>query len=147
MLIPMRDGPRLLRALRDDGARLHVWRDGNIVYRSEGQGIRPLLEALSRETLLGVWFADRVVGKVAALLTAEAGAGFVASLAAVRVLKKAGVPLYYEQQTPLIQGRAPGQPCPFECAVEEVDDPGDAWERLVRLAADILPTPEASPDS
>ena len=64
------EGPRLLRALRDDGARPLVWGDGDLVFRSEARAIRRLLQApdsLPRDTLRGAWFADRVLGEAAPL--------------------------------------------------------------------------------
>jgi len=139
-------GECLLRVLREEGARLVVWRDGHVVYRSDERGIKPWLDALEEGTIAdalnGAWVADRVIGKAVALLIALAGSAFVAgevvSDSAAEVLRRAGIPLHAERRVTRIQGRIPGRPCPFETAVAGIDDPSEAHRRLRRLAVDIL---------
>ena len=138
------DGADHVRRLREDGTRLLVFRDEEIVFRSEDRGIRPVLVALESvppETLRGATFVDRVIGRAAALLVAHAGAGAVAaivvSVTAMEVLKWHAIPVYREESTSRISGREPGKPCPFEQAVAEIEDPAVAHERLRALAVEM----------
>ncbi len=141
-------GAQLLETLRDEDARLIVVRDGCILYRSDQRGISPLLDALGSlpaDVLSGASYADRIIGKAAALLLAHAGAGFVATVvmseAALGLLRQRGTPTYQEQIAPHIAGRTPGQACPFETSVSDTDDPALAHRKLRQLAGEMgLPT-------
>jgi hypothetical protein len=137
----MTTGARLLATLRDDGAHLHVWHEGHIIYRSDAKGLAPLLDALEtlpQPLLRDAHIADRVLGKAAALLLVKARAGFVAAVVAseqaVAVLERAGIPMHAETRTPRIEGRTPGEPCPFEAAVATIESPDEAHQRLTQLA-------------
>ena len=137
-------GAQLLEMLREESARLIVVRDGCTLYRSDERGIRPLLDALGSlpaDVLSGASYADRVIGKAAALLLVHAGASFVATVvaskAALDMLRQHGTPTYQEQIAPHIVGRTPEQSCPFEASVSDVDDPALAHRTLRRLANEM----------
>ena len=113
-------------------------RDGEVLFRSAGRGIAPLLEALERVSptrLAGSLVVDRVVGKAGALLicyfkASEVYAG-VMSRPAAEVLDRAGISFVAGELTEAIRG------CPFERAVAGLTDPEEAYRRLRSLWAQL----------
>ncbi|MEW5935408.1 MAG: DUF1893 domain-containing protein, partial [Bacillota bacterium] len=95
---------------------------GRLLGRAEGNGLLPLVELLDRlgwapERGAGIWpappvLADRVVGKAAALLAAQAGVravwGRVVSTPAGETLRGRGIHVEGEEMVPFVQGRQPG---------------------------------------
>jgi len=126
-------GIRLLEALTAADASLLVTVGDEVVFARRQQGIAPLLEAvktLPQSILQDASVADAVVGKAGALLLAHVQVRFVAariaSDAAEEALRTHGIPFYADLSVKMISGRRPGQPCPFEQAVRDVDDPSEA---------------------
>ena len=138
------DGASHLQRLREEKARLLVMQGEEVVFRSEGRGIRPLLkvsDSVAPESLHGATFVDRVVGRAAALLMVHASAGAVAAIVvsdnAMDICRRFGVPVYREERATHITGRDPGKPCPFEQAVADVDEPRAAHSVLRKLADEM----------
>ncbi len=139
-------GVRLLEALASDDVSLRISVGDDVVFARREKGIAPLLEALETlpsSVLEGATVADVVVGKAGALLLVQAEVGYVASRimseAGAEVLRAHGIDFYAEKLVPTIWGRIFGQPCPFERAVRDVNDPSEALgvlsdtaERLAR---------------
>ncbi|MBC7339935.1 MAG: biotin--[acetyl-CoA-carboxylase] ligase [Firmicutes bacterium] len=117
---------------------------GRLLGRAEGNGLLPLVDLLDRlgwapEQGAGFWpappvLADRVVGKAAALLAAQAGVravwGRVVSSAARETLRARGIHVEGEEMVPFVHGRQPGVMCPMERLVALADDPADGSEIL-----------------
>ena len=132
---------RLLRQLDEVSARLILTDGEAILYRSDARGIRPLLEAVDHsqaKRFRGAQAADTTVGKAAALVFAYLGVGFVAarmlSRSGEEILRRYGIPSVGRALVPVIEGRVPGQPCPFEASVSSIDDPATAVDALRRTA-------------
>ena len=104
------------------------------------RGVKPLLDLLDRD-LAGFCAADKVVGKAAALLyqlfgISELYAGVI-SEPAIRVLRDAGISVFYEQKVPAIRNRTDTGFCPMETAVWDIDDPTLAPEILRTTLAQL----------
>ena len=104
---------------------------GDTVYTTTQRGVGPLLSWLDNETdLTGFSAADRVVGRGAAFLYCLLGVkevyARVMSLPAAEVLRahniRADAQLFVEG----IVNRAGDGPCPFEAAVMDIQDAGEA---------------------
>jgi hypothetical protein len=140
-LLHEKTGIRLLETLAAADATLLVTVGDEIVFARREQGIAPLLDAvktLPQSTLQDASVADLIVGKAGALLMVHAGVSFVAaqtaSDAATATLRAHRIPFYVRHVVEMIHGRRPGQSCPFEQAVRDVDDPGKAFVILSETA-------------
>ncbi|HHY95287.1 MAG TPA: DUF1893 domain-containing protein [Firmicutes bacterium] len=126
-------------AISSGACTVALARDGAVFVRTAGEGLRPLLEALSRHpaAVRGAVLGDRVVGKAAALLAAEAGVravwALIMSEAANDVLQQSGIPGFARSLVPFVAGRDPRQLCPLEQLVQAVHDPA-VGGRLLRAA-------------
>jgi len=129
---------RSLDRLDEQGASLLVLREERILFRSDGRGVGPLLRAmdeLADERLADTVVIDRIVGKAAAALIVCMGAGAVAagtlSHGAAEVLERHRVPFVALHHVARILNRSGDASCPFESAVEAIDDPSEA-HRCIR---------------
>lgn len=116
--------------LAQSGSTCVLCRD-EIVYTATQRGVRPLIDWLdSGEDTCGFSAADKVVGKAAALMYCLLGVrrvhGNVMSDAAVKVLRRNGVEVYWDRLTDSIRNRAGTGPCPLEAATMPIDDPEEA---------------------
>jgi hypothetical protein len=118
------------------GLRLSIVKDGRIVYESGSHGVSGFLDAIDREgtVLDGASVADRVVGKVIALLCVYAK---VKAVYAVTLSKGAEVVLeqhliHHEwgEIVDSILDIDRASVCPFEKLVSGVSSPRAAYERL-----------------
>jgi len=114
-----------------------------MVYSSEGDGLAPLLDAIERlgsPALAGSTVVDKIVGKAVALLACYFRAfdvyAEVMSRRAVEVLTRHGVKHSSEEVVEEIRDREGKGVCPFERLVLDVDDPRQAYERLLRIASE-----------
>lgn len=109
-------------------------REGQTIYTTTGNGVKPLLEAPG---LQGAAAADRVVGRAAALLLVGLGVVGVhactLSQGGERILRLYGLPYTYDRRVEYIKNQAGTDRCPFERAVEGVEDPEEAVRRLKAL--------------
>ena len=123
-------------ALERENAGCVVIKDGEVVYKASGHGIKPLLDLLERSPglLAGADAADRIVGKAAALLFVKGAAasvyGEVMSGAAYDVLVSNGVTAGWGTRAASISNRDGSGICPMERAVLNVDDPDEAFHVL-----------------
>lgn len=129
-------------------------KDGEIVHRAEGRGVKPLLQlykdAEGRQLLKGAAVVDKIIGKAAAMILALAGAGYVygctMSLAAVEYMNGLGLPHGFGKEVPRIVNRAGDGLCPIESSVLELDDAREGYERILatveKLMAQQAPTGE-----
>ena len=107
-----------------------VARQGEILHRGAGPGVRPLLalydSAEGRALLLGADVADKIIGKGAAVILGLAGAGSVygrvMSQAACDWLDSLAIPYQYGALVPVIQNRAGDGLCPIEASVLDAQD-------------------------
>lgn len=128
------------RSLLDAGGYTCVaCRDG-LVHTTTERGVKPLLNWLdSGLSLKGFSAADRVVGRATAflycLLGVEAVYARVMSHPAAEVLKAHGVAADTDTLVDGIINRKGTGPCPFEAAVMEIQDAGQALEAIRRQMA------------
>lgn len=158
-----------LRALRElaAGATSVAVRDGAVLGRATGRGLRPLYQLLTAvgERAQGAYIADRVIGHAAALLIGEAGAraayGLVVSDRAARALKEQGVDVEWDRRVEhiLAQGyaeppaeepadtaRPPAWLCPMERLVMASPDTKTALQRLHSVLSGKEPLARYVPD-
>lgn len=126
-----------LDRLRGEGLSLMILKDGEAIFMSSEEGMRPLFEAINRlglHKLEGSLVVDKIVGKAAALLVSYFKAGevrcAVMSAKAKEVLDKRGIEYHAEKVTPEIMNKLGTDICPFEKAVLDVEDPQEGYERL-----------------
>src|SRR5574344_2189614 len=90
-------------------------------------GIKPIISwANSNIDLRGFAFADKVVGKAAALLMVYVGAkevyGKVISEEGYNVLKKHGIKVSYDEIVSFIVNRSNNGECPMERAIKDINN-------------------------
>lgn len=114
---------------------------GDAIYTATERGVKPLLEWLDNgPSLKGYCAADRVVGRAAAFLYCLLGVtevyALVMSRPAAQVLRDHGISFHAATFTDGIINRKGTGPCPFEAAVMDITDPGEALLTIrAKLAA------------
>ena len=133
------DLERAKEILAQSGSTCVLCRD-DLVYTTTQRGVRPLIDWLeSGVDTCGFSAADKVVGKAAALMYCLLGVrqvhGNVMSDAAVKVLRRNGVEVYWDRLTDYIRNRANTGPCPLEAATMHIDDPEEALPVILATLA------------
>lgn len=131
----------------EDGYTCVITREGQTLYASRENGIRPLLAIIRQGVdVSGGDASDRIVGKAAALLYARMGVARVRAMVMSRsgqaVLESRGIPAQYLTLTDAIVNRRGDGPCPMEQTVANLDDPDQAYlalEAKVRELAGMRP--------
>ncbi len=125
-----RDLQKAKEILAQTGSTCVLCRD-DLVLTSNARGILPLLDWL--DSGADTWAcsaADKVVGKAAAHLYCLLGVrrvhGNVMSLAAVKLLRRNGVEVYWDTLAENIRNRAATGLCPMEAATTSIDEPEEA---------------------
>lgn len=119
------------RALLDTGDYTCVVCRNGIVHTATERGVKPLLSWLdSGIALRGFSAADRVVGRATAFLYCLLGVkevfSRVMSRPAAEVLKSHGIAADADKLVDSIINRKGTGPCPFEAAVMDITDAGEA---------------------
>ena len=113
-----------------------VVKNANILTKKQGDGIRPILEAIDelREDMQGSIVGDRILGKASALLCVYSKVNGVyspqATKTAIAVLIRAGILSQTEETIPYIKNRDGDNLCPFEKMLVDVDSPDEAFKIL-----------------
>ena len=113
-----------------------VVKNGNILTKKQGDGMRPILEAIDelREDIQGAIVGDRILGKASALLCVYSKVNGVyspqATKTAIAVLIRAGILSQTEETIPYIKNRDGDDLCPFEKMLVDVDSPDEAFKIL-----------------
>lgn len=138
----MRNDLTKARTLLDTGSYTCVVCRGDALHTATERGVKPLLSWLDAGLDLGEFSAaDRVVGRATAflycLLGVKAVYAGVMSRPAAQVLRAHGIAAEAGQLVEGIINRKGTGPCPFEAAVMEITDAGEALkairERMARL--------------
>lgn len=138
----MRNDLTKARTLLDTGSYTCVVCRGDALHKATERGVKPLLSWLDAGLDLGDFSAaDRVVGRATAflycLLGVKAVYAGVMSRPAAQVLRSHGIAAEAGQLVEGIINRKGTGPCPFEAAVMEITDAGEALkairERMARL--------------
>ena len=109
----------------------------NEIFTSEFRGVKPLVKWYAEKTELeGFSAADKVVGKATAFLYVLLGVkrvfAKVISLPAKEVLEGYGIDVTFDTLVPNIINRAGDGVCPFELAVQDVDNAKESY-KIIRL--------------
>ena len=113
-----------------------VVKDGDVLIKKKGDGIRPILEVMEelKEKIQGSIVGDRILGKASALLCRYSKIKGVyspqATKTAIAVLIMAGIPSQIDEMIPYIKNRDGGDVCPFEKMISDIDSPEEAYEIL-----------------
>ena len=123
-----------LEKLLETGNSLMIYKDSRLLFQSRSKGVAPHIEAIQTlgDQLRGSTVVDKLVGKAAALLILYEGAGEavvdVVSSLGRQVLEARGLRLVYREEVPHIKTREGVVFCPFERAVQGVEDPEEAYK-------------------
>ncbi len=109
-------------------------RNGIIIARDKGRGIKPLLVFLDSGKLDGAIVADKIIGRAAAAICIVGGVeevyAKVMSEGAKELLEKHNVKVSYKEITKEIINRQKNGICPMEAKVHGIDDPKGMVEKL-----------------
>ena len=125
------------RDLLESGGYTCVICKGDTVHIATDRGVKPLLNWLEAGAdMAGFSAADRVVGRATAFLYALLGVkevyARVMSRPAAQVLAANGIGVQAETLVDGIINRKGTGPCPFEAAVMDIHEPGDALAAIRR---------------
>ena len=113
-----------------------VVKNGTILTKKQGNGIKPILEAIEEleQDMKGSTIGDRILGKASALLCVYAKASGVyskqATKTAIAVLIRAGIPGQTDNMVPYIKNMNGDGLCPFEKMLSDTDSPEEAYRIL-----------------
>jgi len=113
-----------------------VIKNGNILTKKQGEGIKPILEAIDelKDNINGSIIGDRILGKASALLCRYAMVKGVyspqATKTAIALLIMAGIPTQIDEVIPYIKNRIGDGVCPFEEMLKNVTSPEEAYNIL-----------------
>ncbi len=109
-------------------------RDGVIVDKASGKGLKPLFELLASGKLAHSFVIDKVIGRAAAAICIVGKAKKVHALMmgadALALLKTHGVEASAEKTVPKILNRDLSDSCPMEQTIEGIDDPAEMVKAL-----------------
>lgn len=116
--------------------------NGNTSALSGKPGIAALLDYISESNILmHSSVADKIVGRAAALLFVRAKVkevyGRTMSKPASEILTKYGIPHSYDTLTDHILNRRGDGKCPMDMAIENIDNPDEAYKKLVIASAKL----------
>lgn len=129
--IDLQNAKNLLR----QGGHTCVLCNGEVTFTTRERGVKPLVRWLTEGAdLRGFSAADRVVGKATAYLYCLLGVKAVHSLvmsgAAAKVLEENGIAATQDKLVENIINRQGTGICPFEAAVWDIHDPGEALNAI-----------------
>jgi hypothetical protein len=119
-----------------------VVKNDEILHMVEGNGIRPLLELYikHKEDLKDAYIADKVIGKAAATIVANAGAkrvyAHLMSKSAEALLEKYHIEYEFKNETEKIYNMDKTDLCPLEKTVLPYSDKKEAIEALFKFFED-----------
>lgn len=106
--------------LHNEQLTMVIIKDGKVLYRSKGRGIKPLYKAYKEmgKSLKGASVSDKVIGKAAAMIYADIGIKELhtnlISESATEVLQKMNIITNYDLEVAYIQNRDKTDFCPVE---------------------------------
>ncbi|MDO4303809.1 MAG: ECF transporter S component [Bacillota bacterium] len=121
-----------------------IIKDERIVYKDSGNGVKPIIKVIdeNRELLKDAVIVDKIIGKAAALLLDLGGAkkvyGALMSKAAKEYLSGKRIEFGCGRCIQVINNRKGDGICPLERAVNDIDDPAEAYDKLKETIADLM---------
>jgi len=122
--------------LSKTGCSVVVVKDGKVLTEKQGEGIRPILDAILElgNKMQGTVVGDRILGKASALLCVYSKVDGVyspqATKTAIAVLIRAGVPGQTDEIIPFVKNRDGDGVCPFEKMLADIDSSEEAYNIL-----------------
>ena len=113
------------------------------VFTSQERGVKPLLHLLTEKKgfLKGASVADKVVGKAAALLMVLGEIKEVHTLIisepAIKVFEEYNILCFYDKKVDRIINRTGDGLCPMESLCLDIDDPQEAYIRIIEKISKI----------
>ncbi len=109
-------------------------KNNRIVSAESPKGIAHILDLYDKGILAGVFVADTIIGKAAAMIFSLAGVkecyGRTVSRAGLEWLEKSNIPVTYDECTEIIQNRKGDGMCPMESTVKDISDEKEAVSAL-----------------
>ncbi len=126
-----------MKMLEDEDLELVIAKDGCIIYRGRGEGLKPLIDAidmLGSDRLKGHILADRVVGLAVSYIAVYVGFSeihcLIVSRHALDYLESRGVKVFWARLVDVILDRSKSSICPFEKLALESGDPGKFYSSI-----------------
>ncbi len=123
------------------GHSICLCKDGQVITRDD-KGISPMVELIGEGAdLTGYSVSDLIVGKAAAMLFVLSGIScvhaVVLSQSGEDYLKSHNIEYTYDTLTERIINRMGTGACPMETAVENIDDPKEGYEAIVKKREEL----------
>ena len=137
------DMDRAREILSKTDCSIVVVKNGNILTKKQGDGIKPIMEAIEElgKDMKGSIIGDKILGKASALLCVYSEASGVyskqATKTAIAVLIRSGIPGQTDEMIPYIKNRSGDGLCPFEKMLSDTDSPEKAYEILKKTLDEI----------
>jgi len=122
--------------LEEDNLALAVVKNGELIYKSQEKGIKPMyfLAVNEKGILKGTSIADKVIGKGAAMLCSYIGAkelyAQLISEGAIEVLEEENIVYTYDRICPYIKNREKSDMCPVEKIATESKNVEELLDRI-----------------
>lgn len=122
--------------LKEKDFSIVVIRNGKILNKKKGKGIKPILELIdeSGEKIKDTVIGDRILGRASAFLCRYAKVSGVyspqATKTAIAILILGGIPCQVDELVPYITNRNGDGICPFEDLLKDVEKPDEAYKLL-----------------
>ncbi len=131
-------------ALKNSEDSCIIVRDGEIIFRGSGRGVKPILQTLKHnpEILENSSLADVIIGKAAAALCVLGGVsevyGELMSETGRIFLEKHDINTSYGELVPFIKNRTENDYCPLEKSVLLLDDPHECLEAIEKKVEQLM---------
>jgi len=122
--------------LKEKNFSIVVIRNGKILNKKKGKGIKPILELIDEngEKIKDTVIGDRILGRASAFLCRYAKVSGVyspqATKTAIAILILGGIPCQVDELVPCITNRNGDGICPFEDLLKDVEKPDEAYKLL-----------------
>ncbi|MGQ9639657.1 MAG: DUF1893 domain-containing protein [Candidatus Bathyarchaeia archaeon] len=122
--------------LKSRNVNLIIVKSGEVIYQSRDLGIKGFIQAIDEfgGGLAGATVADKIVGRAIGMLCLYSKIRYVYAISmsesARELLMRWGVPHKSEVYVQRLMNRQGIDLCPFEKAIKNIDDPGQAFKVL-----------------
>ncbi|MDP4118548.1 MAG: ECF transporter S component [Bacillota bacterium] len=123
-----------INLIKEDTATCVIIKNNTIIKTEKGRGIGPVIEMYESGVLKDTYFADKIIGKAAAMIITLGGVkgcyGEVMSIEAEKWLIQHGIEADCGLKVETISNRTGDGMCPMEQTVQGIDDPQKGFEKL-----------------
>ncbi len=140
-------------ALKNESDSCVIVRDGEILFRGSGRGVRPILQTYKNnpDILENCSLADSIIGKAAAVLCVLGGVsevyGELMSETGKMYLEKHGITASFGELVPFIKNRTENDYCPLEKSVLLIDDPEECLVAIENKVEQLMAAAAAATDN